>query len=109
LLSQQAPHLLSQQAPHLLSQQAPHLLSQQAPHLLSQQSPLDQLSLAQPPPQFMEVIEVQQSRPMLSRQQKIDLMEDIIEAAGFKPRQVSRMLRQKSKQSKRSKTRRSKL
>jgi hypothetical protein len=70
---------------------------------------LEQPSFVQPPPQFLEVIEVQRSRPMLSREEKVDLMEEIIDAAGFKPRQVSRMLRQKSKQSKRSKRSKSKL
>lgn len=59
----------------------------------------------QPAHSFVEVVEVQSSprpSPTLSREQRVDLMEAIIKSAGFRPKQIRRMMRSQAKSKSRS-------
>jgi hypothetical protein len=63
----------------------------------------------QPAHSFVEVVEVQSlpvppraSPTTLSREQRVDLMEAIIKSAGFRPKQIRRMMRSQAKSKSRS-------
>lgn len=80
------------------------MASSSSPSMASSSSP-PMAFTQQPAHGFVEVVEVQSSprpSPTLSREQRVDLMEAIIKSAGFRPKQIRRMMRSQAKSKSRS-------